>query len=72
MTRSLAVDLGGTHIRFRLLEDGAQPAAVHVIETRAVGGFEDAVERWREQAGVGDRLDAIGIAAAGPVDGERV
>ena len=72
MTRSLAVDLGGTHIRFRLLEDGARPAAVHVIETSAVGGFEDAVEQWREQAGVVDRLDAVGIAAAGPVDGERV
>ena len=68
MTRSLAVDLGGTHIRFRLLEDGARPAPVHVIEANAVTSFEHAVEWWREQAGVREALDAIGVAAAGPVE----
>ena len=72
MTRSLTVDLGGTHIRFRLLEDGVRHAAVQVLETRAVGSFEDAVEQWRERTGVRERLDAIGIAAAGPVAGGRV
>lgn len=72
MRRSLAVDLGGTHIRFRLLEDDDRCVPVQVLETSAVGSFEDAVEQWREQAGVRERLDAIGIAAAGPVAEGRV
>ena len=72
MTRSLAVDLGGSHVRLRLLEGDAPPPPPHVIETRRVGSFEEAVERWREHAGVRGRLDAIAIAAAGPVAGGRV
>ena len=73
MTRSLAVDLGGTHIRFRLLGGQlARPAPVQVIETGEVGSFEAALEQWREQTGIRDELDAIGIAAAGPVVGGRV
>lgn len=75
MTRSLAVDLGGTHIRFRLLGDQPArpaPAPVQVIETGEVGSFEAALEQWREQTGIRDELDAIGIAAAGPVVGGRV
>ena len=72
MTRFLAVDLGGTHIRFRLLDSRARPTPVQVIETCGVGSFEDALEQWREQAGIREELDAIGIAAAGPVAGGRV
>ena len=71
MKRFLAVDLGGTHIRFRLLEDRTRPAPVQVIETSGVGSFEDAVEQWREQAGIREGFDAVGIAAAGPVAGGR-
>lgn len=71
MMRSLAVDLGGTHIRFRLLGDEVQTAAVHVIETSSVGNFEDACGQWRERAGVHERLAAIAIASAGPVAGHR-
>ena len=67
MTRSLAVDLGGTHIRFRLVEADARTAPVQVIEANAVTSFEHAVERWREQAGIRGELDAIAVAAAGPV-----
>ena len=68
MTRSLAVDLGGTHIRFRLLGDDVSPAPpVHVVEADTVTSFEHAVERWRERVGVREALDAIGVAAAGPV-----
>ena len=73
MTRSLAVDLGGTHIRFRLVGDHrARLAPVLVMETDGVGSFEDALKQWREQTGIRDELDAIGIAAAGPVVGGRV
>lgn len=72
MTRALAVDLGGTHVRFRLLGDDVRSAPVHVIETNDVASFEDAVERWREQAGVRERLAEIAIAAAGPVADGRV
>ena len=76
MTRSLAVDLGGTHVRFRLVEggDGARrrPRPVHVVETRGVAGFETALGQWREQAEVYGRLDAVAVAAAGPVAGGRV
>ena len=72
MTRLLAVDLGGTHIRFRLLENGAWPAPVQVVESGGVGSFEDALEQWREQTGIRGEFDAIGIAAAGPVTGGRV
>ena len=71
MTRSLAVDLGGTHVRFRLLGDRIHPAPVHVVETAGVGSFEDAVERWRVRSGVHEPLDAIAVAAAGPVAGGR-
>ena len=72
MTLSLAVDLGGTHIRFRLLGDGGRPAPVQVIESDGVGSFEDALEQWREQTGRREELEAIGVAAAGPVSGGRV
>lgn len=72
MTRSLAVDLGGTHIRFQLLEDGARAAPVQVVDTSGVESFEEAVEQWRARAGVRSRIEAIGIAAAGPVAGGRV
>ena len=74
MTRSLAVDLGGTHIRFRLLGDDVSPAPppVQVIDASAVASFEQAVERWREGAVMHGTLDAIAVAAAGPVAGGRV
>ena len=76
MTRSLAVDLGGTHVRFRLVEDEddgrRRPRPAHVVETRGVASFEAALGQWREQAGVYGRLDAVAVAAAGPVAGDRV
>ena len=67
MTRFLAVDLGGTHVRFRLLEDDVPRTPVHVIEANTVTSFEHAVEQWRARTGMLDVLDAIGVAAAGPV-----
>ena len=72
MIRTLAVDLGGTHLRFGLRGEGARPAPVHVVETSGVDSFEEAFEQWRAQARVHERLDAIAIAAAGPVAGGRV
>ena len=72
MTRALAVDLGGTHVRFQLLEGGARTAPVGVIDAGGVTSFEDAFGHWRERTGVRGRFDAIGIAAAGPVSGDRV
>ena len=79
MTRALAVDLGGTHVRFRLLADGEagddarrRPGPVHVVEAREATSFEAAFELWRERTGMRDRLDAVAIAAAGPVAGDRV
>ena len=76
MMRSLAVDLGGTHVRFRLVEGGGdaprRPRPVHVVETRGVASFEAALGQWREQAEVYGRLDAVAVAAAGPVAGDRV
>ncbi len=72
MTRSLAVDLGGTHIRFRLLGDGDRTTPVQVVKSAGVGSFEHALGQWREQAGICGGFDAIGIAAAGPVAGDRV
>ena len=75
MTRSLAVDLGGTHVRFRLVEDEddgqRSPRPVCVVETREVASFEAALGQWRERAGVYRRLDAVAVAAAGPVSGDR-
>ena len=74
--RSLAVDLGGTRIRFRLVEDGGdtrrRPGPVHVVEAREVKSFEAAFELWRERTGMRGRLDAVAVAAAGPVAGDRV
>ena len=76
MMRSLAVDLGGTHVRFRLVEDEGdaprRPRPVHVVETRGVASFEAALGQWRERAEVYGRLDAVLVAAAGPVAGGRV
>ena len=37
-----------------------------------VASFEAALGQWREQAGVYGRLDAVAVAAAGPVAGDRV
>ena len=72
MTRALAVDLGGTHVRFRCTEDDARPGSVHVVEAREVTSFEAAFELWRERTGMRGRLDAVAVAAAGPVAGDRV
>ena len=72
MTRFLAVDLGGTHIRLRPLGGGAGPAPVHVIEANTVASFEQAVEEWRERARIPGELDAIAVAAAGPVTDRTV
>ena len=72
MTHSLAVDLGGSHVRFRLVGDPARPSPVHVVEAKDVTSFEHAMERWRERTGARGALDAIGIAAAGPIAGGRV
>ena len=72
MTRSLAVDLGGTHVRFQLLEGGTRSAPVEVVDASEFTSFGHAFEHWRERTGVRERLDAIGIAAAGPVAGGRV
>ena len=76
MTRSLTVDLGGTHVRFRLLADGEdarhRQRPVHVVETHGVASFEAALGQWRERTGVRGRLDAVAVAAAGPVAGDRV
>ena len=81
MTRFLAADLGGTHIRFRLLGDIGSPSPspspvpssvpVHIIEANTVANFEQAVERWRERASMREALDAIAVAAAGPVAAGR-
>ena len=71
MTRLLAVDLGGSHIRFRLVGDPGPPSPVQVIEAKDVTSFEHAVELWRERAGFRAALDAIGLAAAGPIEGNR-
>jgi len=72
MKRLLAVDLGGTHIRFRLLaEEGNRPGPVRVIESGGARSFEDALDQWRAQTGIHAGLDAIGVAAAGPVAGGR-
>ena len=59
-------------MRLRFVADDAPTAPVHVIETSTVGSFQDAVARWREATGMRERLDAIAIAAAGPVAGARV
>ena len=72
MTRSLAVDLGGTHIRFQLLEGGTRSAPVEVVDAIEFTSFGRAFEHWRERTGVREPLDAIGIAAAGPVAEDRV
>ena len=71
MTRFLAIDLGGSHVRFRLVGDPARPSPVHVVETKDVTSFEHAVQWWRKQAGIRGALDAIGVATAGPVSGGR-
>lgn len=70
--RSLAVDLGGTHVRFRLAGGATRPAPVQVIETSRVASFEDALDRWRKTTGVHGRIDRLAVAAAGPVAGGRV
>ena len=58
------------------MEDGGdirrRAAPVHIVETREVASFEAALGQWRERAGVYGRLDAVAIAAAGPVAGDRV
>lgn len=72
MTRCLAVDLGGTHIRFRLVGDLAPPSPALVVEAKEVASFDSAVRRWRERAEFRGTLDAIGVAAAGPVAEGRV
>ena len=69
---SLAVDLGGTHIRFRLVGNPSRPAPVHTIGAHEVKSVEHAIARWRDRTGVHEPLDAVAIAAAGPVIGDRV
>ena len=72
MTCCLAVDLGGTHVRFRCTGDDARPGPVHVVRADEATSFEAAFGLWRERAETHGRLEAIAIAAAGPIAGDRV
>lgn len=72
MTCCLAVDLGGTHVRFRCTGDDARPGPVHVVRADEATSFEAAFGLWRERAETHGRLEAIAIAAAGPIAGDQV
>lgn len=74
MTRLVAVDVGGTHVRFAIasLEDGRITLAEPVtLETADHPGLESA---WRafELAAGSELPSAAAVAIAGPVSGDRV
>jgi glucokinase len=75
MTKIVAVDIGGTHARFALAEvaDGQVLALgkTFTLQTADHASFQTAWEAFAEQ--IGQSLPkAVGIAVAGPVDGDVI
>ena len=75
MTQIVAVDIGGTHARFALAEvaDGQVLALgqAFTLQTADHASFQTAWEAFAEQ--IGQSLPkAVGIAVAGPVDGDVI
>src|SRR5262245_33205348 len=72
----VGIDVGGTNIKFGLVDDAGETLAYHSIPTEQDRGAEDAcgrmaraVEQLVQQAGV-DRRDIVraGLATPGPMD----
>ncbi len=75
MTQIVAVDIGGTHARFALAEvaDGQVLALgqAFTLQTADHASFQTAWEAFAEQ--IGQSLPkAVGVAVAGPVDGDVI
>lgn len=64
--RTLLVDAGGTFTRFALSDGVSAIDEASVLESGTYKTFEDAAETYLKD--VGARVDAVAIAAAGPVE----
>lgn len=67
--RSLGLDLGGTHIKLALLEDGAVVARE---EARTGSGVEEVLDRMAELARGAGTVDSVGVALPGLFDADGV
>lgn len=68
--RSLGLDLGGTFVKWVVLEDGAVTAGGEV-KTRGAEGPEAVIERLIDAGREAGRVDTVGIGVPGLFDGER-
>ncbi|AER44188.1 ROK family protein [Streptococcus suis] len=74
MTRYLAVDIGGTQIKYGLVDQAGQLLEQHKMDTQAhLGGphilatVKDLVGKYKESSGI----DGVAISSAGMVDHEK-
>jgi glucokinase len=70
MTR-LVADAGGTNVRFALAHDDGNLEAVRSYRVDEFPSFEAALSAYRSDTG-GKGMHTAAIAAAGPIDGDRV
>lgn len=68
----LVADIGGTNARFAWVEADGAPGAVWSAPVSAHTSFTEALAAFVAEAGRGRMPGEIAIAAAGPVDGDRV
>jgi glucokinase len=70
--RRLVADVGGTNVRFALADVQGNLDRVKNFQTAEFPTFLDAFEAYRADTGGLKEINAIAIAAAGPVDGTAV
>jgi glucokinase len=70
--RRLVADVGGTNVRFAIADKQGRLDRTKVFQVADFPTFLDALAAYRSDADGLRGIDAAAIAAAGPVDGDRV
>lgn len=70
--RRLVADVGGTNVRFAIADADGNLDRIKIFQNADFPTFPDAFSAYRSDAGGLREVDAVAIAAAGPVDGDAV
>jgi glucokinase len=70
--RRLVADVGGTNVRFAIADEQGRLDRTKIFQVADFPTFLDALAAYRSDADGLCGIDAAAIAAAGPVDGDRV
>lgn len=73
MSQSLVADIGGTNARFALVNEGVDLQHLRVLPCADYANVDAAIFAYLDQLGLSvAAIDAVALAIAGPVGGERI